>query len=390
MSMSPREQFGTFDFGLTSAQEERAARLHQESIIIDMLFQGPCGWRVFDDEMTAELAQEFSRTGDPGVGLWSSVKLPIRRAIQGRLPQFEEHWRASGVTAGNRQTIGMTVDESLEWFALAQAQFDRFTWLDKAIVASDIREAKQAGRHAGFISTQDTVDIGLDLNRLNRYHDLGMRMIQLTYNSANFVASGCTDRADGGVTDYGVKFIKRMNGLGMIVDTGHCGRQSTLDACAISTTPVVASHTAAQTVYAHDRGKSDQELQAIAATGGVIGVLAIPQFLTAKPEASISDMLDHIDYITSLVGWQHTGIGTDWPMQVPKLALQQLSDYALSQGNFRPEHRVDESLKNLVGFDDYRDFPNITRGLVGRGYTDEQIRGILGENFLRVFEQVCG
>lgn len=390
MSMSPREQFGTFDFGLTSAQEERAARLHQESIIIDMLFQGPCGWRVFDDEMTAELAQEFSRTGDPGVGLWSSVKLPIRRAIQGRLPQFEEHWRASGVTAGNRQTIGMTVDESLEWFALAQAQFDRFTWLDKAIVASDIREAKQAGRHAGFISTQDTVDIGLDLNRLNRYYDLGMRMIQLTYNSANFVASGCTDRADGGVTDYGVKFIKRMNGLGMVVDTGHCGRQSTLDACAISTTLVVASHTAAQTVYAHDRGKSDQELQAIAATGGVIGVLAIPQFLTAKPEASISDMLDHIDYITSLVGWQHTGIGTDWPMQVPKLALQQLSDYALSQGNFRPEHRVDESLKNLVGFDDYRDFPNITRGLVGRGYTDEQIRGILGENFLRVFEQVCG
>ena len=382
------EVFGTYDFDLVEAQEARARRLHEESIIIDTLFQGPCGYRSFTDAMVGQLEGEYERHRNAQRGLMSALKMPVRAAVRGESDEFERCWRASGLTAGNRQTGGSTVEEAFEGFALNQAQFDRLPWLRKALVAADIRAAKVEGGHAGFLSTQNTLDLGQNLDRLNQYHDMGMRMIQLTYNSVNFVAGGCTDRVDCGVTDFGVKVIARMNELGIIVDTGHCGRQTTLDACALSTVPVVASHTSAAGVHLHDRAKSDEELRAIAATGGYVGVYAVGMFLTPEPEATIEHMLDHIDYIARLIGPAHVGIGSDWPMQAPQWGLERLSEWALEIG-FRPEHGVGAP-RNLLGFDDYRDFPNITRGLVARGYSDDEIRGILGENFLRVFEGVCG
>lgn len=381
-------QFGNYDFRLTEEQEEQARQLHRESIIIDTLFQGPCSHHSFSDEMVEQLKQEFEQHRDAQKGLWSAVKMPVREAIQGNFPDFKDVWDDSGITAGNRQVGGESPGEDLAGFATNQAQFDNLPWLIKAIHAEDFRRAKREGMHAGFVSTQNTLQFGNDLDRINQSWDLGMRMIQLTYNSVNFVGGGCTDRVDCGVTDFGVKFIQRMNELGIIVDTGHCGKQTTLDACALSTTPVVASHTSAEGVRQHDRAKSDEEIRAIAATGGYIGVYAVGMFLTDRADATVEHMLDHIHYIAQLVGPQYVGIGSDWPMQAPEWGLEKLAEYALQIG-FRPEHGVGAP-KNLIGFDDYRDFPNITRGLVARGYSDDDIRGILGGNFLRVFEQVCG
>lgn len=382
------ETFGTWDFNLSPEQEEHASQLHRDSIIIDTLFQGPCGARVFDDTMLDRLQREFEQHRNAMKGLWTAVEMPVRGAIAGEFPAFKQCWDDSGITAGNRQTGGNSLEEALAWFALNQAQFDNLPWLIKATKAEDIRRAKREGIHAGFVSTQNTVDVGQNLDRLDRYYELGMRMIQLTYNSVNFVGGGCTDRVDCGVTDFGVTFIERMNTLGIIVDTGHCGRQTTLDACALSTSPVVASHTSAAGVHKHDRAKSDEELRAIAASGGYIGVYLVSMFLSGKEQSTIEDALDHIDYIANLVGPEFIGIGSDWPMQAPQWGIDRLAEYAMEIG-FRPEHGV-TSPKNVLGFDDYRDFPNITRGLIARGYSDEQIRGILGENFLRVFEQVCG
>jgi membrane dipeptidase len=386
--MSAVETFGTYDFGLTEEQEERALRLHAESIIIDTLFQGPCGYRSFTPPMEEEILRDFEQHRNPMKGLWTAVRMPVRMAVEGEFPEFEACWKASGITAGNRQTGGNSVAEAFESFSLNQAQFDRLPWLEKATTAEAIRRAKREGKVCGFVSTQNTVDVGLNLDVLNQYYDMGMRMIQLTYNSVNFVAGGCTDRVDCGVTDFGVKFIKRMNDLGMIVDTGHCGRQTTLDACSLSNAPVVASHTSAEGVHKHDRAKSDEELKAIAATGGYIGVYLVSMFLSAKEVSTIDDFLDHVDYIAQLVGPQYVGIGSDWPMQCTQWGLDRLSEWATEIG-FRPEHGVLKPV-NVLGFDDYRDFPNITRGLVKRGYGDDEIKGILGGNFLRVFEQVCG
>lgn len=382
------KQFGTFDFGLTPEQEEHASQLHHESLIIDTLFQGPCGPHSFTEEMVDNLKAEFEQHRDAPRGLWSAVEMPVRMAIRGEFPEFKQTWDDSGITAGNRQVGGDSPGADFPWFALAQAQFDNFPWLIKATKADDFLRAKREGLHAGFVSTQNTLQFGLDLDRINHSWEMGMRMIQLTYNTVNFVAGGCTDRVDCGVTDFGVKFIQRMNDLGMIVDTGHCGKQTTLDACALSKTPVVASHSSAAGVFQHDRGKSDEEIKAIANTGGYIGVYTVAMFLSDDPDSTIDHFLDHVEYIARLVGPQYVGIGSDWPMQAPEWGVQKLAEYSAQIG-FRAEHGL-AAPRYLHGFEDYRDYPNITRGLVKRGFSDDEIRGILGGNFLRVFRDVCG
>jgi membrane dipeptidase len=373
-------EFGTYDFGLDEAEEARAQRLHADSIVVDMLFQGPCGYRSYSDLPEGE--PSGSRAAD-----WVARKeLPIRLALAGELPGFYECWHGSGITAGNRQAAFSPPYDS--WFALAQAQFDRLPWLVKSLTAADVRQAKADGSIAGYISTQDTEGIDRELVRLQRAYDVGTRMIGLTYNMQNAVGGGCTERTDTGISNFGAKLIARMDELGIIVDTAHSGRQTTLDACELSERPVVASHTSAAALLAVDRAKSDEEMEAIVSTGGVIGVYAVPFFLASGAGVTIDAMLDHIDYISQLVGWQHVGIGTDWPLQADQKSLKTIFLQYMYEVGFRPEHNV--GTENLIGFDDYRDFPNITRGLVKRGYSDEQIQGILGENFLRVFEAVCG
>jgi membrane dipeptidase len=376
-----------FDYGLDAAQEERARRLHDQSIIIDMLFQGPTSGAVFSPGMVDQVRAEYEKHRSALRTYLFAHDLPIRAAVRGELPEFEGWWRESGITAGNRQLQQYSMSDSMHSMALATFQFDHFPWLQKALRAADIRAAKAANRMAAFISTQNTIALGQDLENLSLFHDFGVRMIQLTYNNMNFVGAGCTERSDAGVSNFGVKFIERMNRLGILVDTGHCGRQTTLDACEISSAPAVASHACAKTVSGHARGKSDAEMEAIARTGGVVGVVLAPSFLVREGEADMNDFLDHIDYMVKKIGWQHVGIGSDWPMTVPAFVMEMVASDVAPTIGFRPQDRLPTS-ETVIGFEDYRCAFNITRGLAARRYTDEQIQGILGENWMRVIEQV--
>ncbi|MEU5863258.1 membrane dipeptidase [Nonomuraea sp. NPDC047529] len=385
------EQFGTFDFGLDEAQEERAARLHRECVIVDALFQGPVGYRVFDQEMNEQLRSALkARAGDKLGTFTDGLMLPIRRAFEGRMDEVKDHWDASGITCGNRQVE--LADDHDAWkrtFAFMQKQFDYFPWLSKALTAADIRRAHETGTHAGLMSTQVMLGPWRDFDMLFYAHDAGLRMCQLTYNNLTKVGAGCTERTDAGLSTFGVASVKFMNDLGIIVDTGHVGRQTTLDACEVSEKPVVASHTAAQGVFGHARGKSDEELRAIAGTGGFIGIVAVPFFLAPGASVTINSMLDHIEYVAEVAGVDHVGIGTDWPLQLPEWMLSDLVQPIFAETGFRPEDGL-VATQGLIGFDDYRDFPNITRGLVGRGWSDEDIAKVLGANFVRVMEAVCG
>jgi len=381
------EAFGTYDFGLTPDQEARARRLHAQSVIIDMLFLGPCGYRSFTPEMERQLDEEWERDHNPAEVLRSAKLMPITRALRGEFPALKECWDASGITGGER-AVELGGEEFRRTFSLATAQFDVFPWLIKALRADDFRRAKSEGKHAAFLNTQSMTDIPRDLDILDQAHDMGLRMMQLTYNWMNFVGAGCTERTDAGLSHFGAKVVARLNTLGVLIDTSHCGRQTTLDACALSAVPVMATHTVANGLRRHERGKDDEEIRALAATGGVVGVVGVPFFLAEGENVTVEAMLDHIDYLVKLVGWEHVGIGADRPEQAPKGLLYKVFElFALGIG-MRTDHKITPA--NLIGLDDSRDFPNITRGLVKRGYRDEQIRGILGENFLRVFQQVCG
>lgn len=382
--------FADFNFGLSAAQEERAAGLHRDSIIVDMLFQGPCGYRSFTPPVL-DLVRQLPPSASPTERYFAAVFAPIRAALQGRSDDFRDCWEKSGITAGNRQ-VGFGAPA----YAIAQAQFDRFPWMIKALKAADIRAARAAGKRAGFISTQDSDGLqDRKLDYLQVAYDLGLRMMGLSYNVQNAVAGGLADRFDGGVTAFGVEVIRMMDELGIIIDMSHSSRQATLDACALSKNPVVVSHASAARLHDIARAKSDEEISAIAASGGVLGVAAAPGLLTTREQPTIEIMLDHIDYIAKLAGWRHVAIGTDWPLQADSQTLETVLPSMKRKYGPRETGRgkaLDSigAPVNLAGFDDYRDFPNITRGLVARGYPDEEIRGILGENFLRVFEAVCG
>jgi len=395
MAEGQERAFGSYDFDLSASQEARAARLHADAVIIDTLCQGPCGAAAFTADMIAGLQRDFETHRNAQQAVLDTWSLPNRMALEGTSSALHEAWTASGLTGASRQTIGFqsTPDadpykEAIPWFALHQAQFDRFDWLIKAQRADDFVQAKREGRRAGFLNTQDTLDLGLNIGRLDQFHQFGMRMIQLTYNSVNHVGGGCTDRTDCGVTRFGAEVIARMNDLGILVDVSHCGDRTTLDACKLSRAPVVASHAGARGLLAHSRNKADEALRAIADTGGYVGLFCVPQFLTDDPHPTIEHFLDHVDYVAGIVGIDRVGIGTDWPLQSPAWGMERLHEWLMGHG-----FDADDGFatpKTLAGFDDYRDLPNITRGLVARGFSDDEIVGVLGGNFLRVFRAVCG
>ncbi|MFD0672798.1 dipeptidase [Cohnella sp. GCM10027633] len=384
------ERYGLYDFRLTAEQEERARGIHDRSIVIDLLFQGPLSPSVIPEEISERIKRECEPLKDDPMAYSA---LPMKRiremSVRGEIPAFKEEWYRSGITAGNRELELSSTEGIMTSMGEAQQQFDAFDWLVKALVAEDIRKAKRQGLKAGIVTAQDPTGLGKNLELLESLHAFGLRVLQLTYNNQNAIASGCMELSNGGVSNYGMTFIAKLNELGIVVDTSHCGKQTTLDACRLSKQPVIASHTGVEAIYPHRRCKSDEELQAIAATGGVIGVFAMPWFVHEDPNATtIEHVLDHIDYIVKLVGVDHVGIGTDWPMSDVAWSLVYFKEHIAPKLGFAKGDGP--STETVRGLEQYGLFINFTRGLVSRGYSDEDIGKIIGGNWLRVFEQVWG
>jgi membrane dipeptidase len=377
---------------LTAAQEARAAQLHRDSIIVDLLSQhaGSSIFGHYSEALQSELRIRVVGAADGFDRYWEAVYWPYEVAKLGRSDLIREWYVASGLTCG---CYHIPVHDGRDAQALKleglTSRYAMLAWLRYVTTAEEIRQAKREGVVAFYGNWQPTTPLPRDLQAISAAYDRGLRSLTLTYNLMDNVGVGCTERVDAGLSTFGVEVVRHCNALGIVADVSHCGHLTTMDACRQSKRPVNANHTAARGVYAHARGKTDEGLRAIAETGGVIGVVAVPAFLTGDAVPSIDHMLDHIDYIAGLVGWQHVAIGTDWPLQAP----EEIQRALLSPGNkelgFRDGDCLDVT-QRLVGFADCRDLPNITRGLVKRGYSDAQIRGILGENALRVFADVWG
>lgn len=385
-----------FKFGLSEAEEARACELHSTSIVFDMTsrYAGGAIFAEYPEALKGRLQARLGAIEDKSEILATTIYWPFELSLSGQSDLIRDWLRAGGLTCGTYETTlhvpaGATDALSWEWEAKL-AQLAQLPWLRIARSAADIRQAKAEDSVAIFVNCQPINFGPRDLHAFDRAHASGLRSFMLTYNRMDHIGVGCTERVDAGLSMYGLEVVERCNALGIIVDLSHCGEQTTLDACKYSQSPVTANHTLARSVHAHARGKSDAALQAIARTGGVIGVVGVPFFLTDAEAASIEHMLDHIDHIVGLVGWEHVALGTDWPWPVPPdvLAATVDADFNAKQG-FRPQDRIDRSMQ-LRGLRDCRDLPNVTRGLVKRGYGDDQIRGILGENALRVFAAVCG
>ena len=380
-----------YDFSLTAEQEARARTLHESSIILDMLFQGPVGTYSLPEGAEEELlalAQEACPGDEIAQCNWATAEI-LRRMIGGSYSQlYKDCWYDSGLTGGCRQLSVTDRDEALRSAVELQAEFDTYPWLVKCTSVEQIRRCKKEGLKAGIVTSQEAEGYSKDLKLLELLYNYGLRVQQLSYNNQNLIGAGCMEPNGGaGLSKFGIRFVEKCNELGIVVDTGHCGYHTTMDACKYSKAPVIASHTGVEKVNFHARCKSDDEIRAIADTGGVVGIFAMPWVTGADPEnTTVDDFIDHIDYVVRLVGIDHVGIGTDWPMPQTKWAAMTFKKYVAPTIGFAPGNGP--STEWIHGLKDYRSFINVTRGLVARGYSDEAIRKILGENWLRVFEQV--
>jgi len=251
--------------------------------------------------------------------------------------------------------------------------------------AADIDEVRQNGKIGIILGLQNSAHFKT-VDDVKRYYYAGQRISQLTYNSQNMIASGSTDRADGGISDYGQSIVSAMNEIGMAVDVSHCGDRTTLDAFELSAKPALITHSNCRALApGHPRCKTDEAITAMAAKGGVMGVAAVRNFVKNDEPTTIEHYIDHIDHIAKLVGIEHAGIGTDSDLTgydaLPSEIYDQLRAGYKTSYSFRD--KID-----IEGLDHPKKMYDVTEALIRRGYSDDNIRAILGGNFRRVLQEI--
>ena len=301
---------------------------------------------------------------------------------------------AAGVTAVNATvtTTYATPLQALSSLKQWQEVFEKHS--DKLIpvtTAQDIERAKREGKLGIIMGSQNAAMIGDDINLLTIYKKLGLRIIQLSYYEQNLLGEGCGERTNGGLTTFGVEVVEEMNRLRLLIDISHCGDQVVMDAIKFSKVPIVATHANPRALVNHPRNKTDEHIKAIAEKGGVIGMLSYSRISQAREgiQPDMEDLLNFIDYTVKLVGPDHVGIGTD---VTPFWSEEAYEKWA----QFYPDLRSNwgwtgrDIFTNKEGDEDISRMVEITKGLVARGYSDEDIQKIIGLNFLRVFREVWG
>lgn len=258
-------------------------------------------------------------------------------------------------------------------------QPDRFVLVDKA---GDIPAAKAAGKLALGMHFQGTNPLAGDLSLVETFYKLGIRHMLMAYQIRNFVADGCGERTDSGLSKFGVRLVREMNRVGMLVDGSHTGYRSSLDAIEASSAPFIFSHANAYGVFPHYRNIRDDQIKACAGTGGVIGINGLGAFLSADEfSATPEAMFRHIDYMVNLVGPAHVGIGLDYVKDVPKL---------IEWVKFNADAWPPNNGKEYAGsaFVQPEGLAGLCEVMCQKGYSDADMAGILGGNFLRVCRQV--
>ena len=296
-----------------------------------------------------------------------------------------ERLHRGGVTAVNATIAAWhTPAETLEQIAaLAAVTVANPDIAMPVRTVDDIAAAKANGRVGLIAGFQDTAPLGDDLGLLETYHELGVRVIQLTYNHANRVGVGCMAPEDGGLTAFGREVVRKMNRLGILVDVSHCGPRTTLDAIAASTRPIAITHANPRRLLDHPRNKSDEAIREVAAHGGIIGAVAFGALLSRTMPATLADYIAVIDDLVALVGIEHVALGPDFmeemPAEVAARVLQGTPPEIVQQFRSMPPTQDFESVQAM---------PHVTAALLARGYAPADVQRIMGGNWLRLYGEV--
>ena len=386
---------------------DEARALHREALVIDTQQPPIVSGAVFTPKMKQAIEQAVRQGAagrdelSPRMAAIAATELMTSPEAQ---TQYHGLWDRAGVTIACGTFSGAHAYTGA--YERANELIGRAYGIVEALggpveivrSAADIERVHRERRHGILIDFQNTTPIGDDLDRIQHFYNLGVRMVQLTYNLRNLVGDGCTEANPSGLSYFGREVVRRLNEAKILVDVSHPSEQVGWDALKFSTAPVIVSHSSSKAVCYHDRGKTDELAKAIADRGGYFGVVVIAGFISDKAEVPLDVFADHVEHLVDVCGIDHVGIGTDkmgpgpgtesmveYPESMPRHAAGSF-DWA----GFRlKEHRLlgDHVLK---GYENFGDWPNLTVALARRGFNEAELRKLLGLNYLWVFREVCG
>ncbi len=301
---------------------------------------------------------------------------------------FEDMARG-GITAANctcsvwhdfRETMA-EIARWKHWFA------EHESLITQVHGTADILRARREGRVGIILGWQNTSAIENDISSLVLFRDLGVRIVQLTYNSQNLVGSGCWESEDGGLSDFGRHAIEEMNRLGILIDLSHVGPRTSDEAIRHSRAPVAYTHCCPM-LKQHPRNKTDEQLRTIADAGGFVGFASYTPFLPRGEDSTVDDCVAAMDYLINLVGEERVGIGTDWVQDQDLDFFHYLSrDKGRGRPTATPQSRVPRMPR---GLETLGDFGNFIPAMERAGWSQTRISGVLGRNWLAFLEEVWG
>jgi len=305
--------------------------------------------------------------------------------------------RASGLTAVNL-TVGSVGSYARDYDGAIEgiAHWDKeiATHPDTLMKFSrigDLAEAKRSRRLAIIYGFQDATPFGENLDRLDTFADLGVRIVQLTYNRRNLVGDGCLEPADAGLSLFGRELVERMNAREVLVDLSHCGHRTTDEAIEISKKPVAITHAGCAAVSDLPRNKTDATLRKLADRGGVVGIYLMP-YLRTGGQPMAADVIAHIEHALDVCGEDHVGIGTDGTISSVRLTEEYKKGFAdeIAERRKRGVSAPGETAAVYTFVPDLntpRRFETIATLLAQRGRSERVAEKVLGGNFLRLFAQ---
>jgi membrane dipeptidase len=308
--------------------------------------------------------------------------------------------KASGVTAVNVTVSGVgsyakDFEETLLNIAFWDDQIAAHPdALMKVKGSADLAAAKKNGRLGLIYGFQDGTPFGESLDRLDLFHDLGVRIIQFTYNLRNLLGDGCLEPRNAGLSLFGRDLVARLNEKRVLIDLSHCGRRTTLESIERSHQPVAITHAGCTAIADLPRNKTDEELRKLADKGGVVGIYLMP-FLRTTGQPMAVDVIQHLEHALKVCGEDHVGIGTDGVIsainvtpEFRKKFREEIADRR-KRGISAPGERED-AFTFVPDLNTPTRFETLAYLLSKRGHSDSQITKIIGGNFNRLFTEVWG
>ena len=304
---------------------------------------------------------------------------PIRDGVAPRLIRDGINmtvYAISGDSYSHSQNTGRYLETALEQIDQFLEEAPRSEGMIQMVkTRGDLPESVEPGSVKFLLHFEGCMPLRGSIENLRNFYRLGLRSIQPVWNFRNELGDGVWEnRTGGGLTNFGVQVIKEANRLGMVVDLSHMNREGFFQTLDVATAPLLVSHANACGMLKNPRNLDDEQIKAIAKQGGLVGILALPERVK-EGEVNIEDMLKHMDYMIKLVGIEHLALGMDF---VKYDGPRTLKD------RHHPLHK-DPLIK---GFEEIEDLPNLIDGLQRHGYKDDEIKMILGGNYLRVLKSI--